>query len=458
MLMEQTIKPIETAQAGTIGLFYDRFFGQGPKSLAAGPLDISAERIRFWFGYKMLRTSNADDARDILVTHNDVCSKGVTVRPLINMLGMNLFNADGEEWSRRRRLEQGAFLKPEEPRCFNAIMQSLAISRARWEANPEKTLEIYQELKNNSIRLSLATLLGLHVDTEESEPLIELLDHTIGVMWDVMGDRLIRGDFLPMSVPTSNHRRYRAAAAQASAALLPLLRRRKEELGEQKDLLSMLIRSQAEAKMTDEDIIGELFNYYIASYGANAGVMTWTLMFLLQNPSIMDRVVEEILANLSPKEELTLAALDRLSYLSQVIMESMRLRPAAYVILRYADKDFELRGEPIERGTVMFVATYKMHRNPRYWQRPEEFFPEHFSPEAVAERHKYAFLPFGAGGRQCPSRGFNMLEIKTVLADMLRRYEITYDVSKPFPEEAFDLAITPKSGLHVQLRPRKSKE
>ena len=58
----------------------------------------------------------------------------------------------------------------------------------------------------------------------------------------------------------------------------------------------------------------------------------------------------------------------------------------------------------IPEGAIIVLCSYGVHRNPDYWERPNEFYPEHFLPEAVAKRPKYSFVPFSAGPRKCPGK------------------------------------------------------
>lgn len=63
----------------------------------------------------------------------------------------------------------------------------------------------------------------------------------------------------------------------------------------------------------------------------------------------------------------------------------------------------------IPGGAALFISIYSLHMDPQYWENPEHFYPEHFSQDAIRERHCYAYLPFSAGPRGCIGRCWNLL-------------------------------------------------
>ena len=91
----------------------------------------------------------------------------------------------------------------------------------------------------------------------------------------------------------------------------------------------------------------------------------------------------------------------RLPYLRMVLEEAMRLYPPVTRIDRVAAADDELCGHHIRKGDMVSIWPWVVHRHTRLWDRPDLFDPEHFSPEAKAGRHRFQYIPFGAGTRVC---------------------------------------------------------
>jgi cytochrome P450 len=135
-----------------------------------------------------------------------------------------------------------------------------------------------------------------------------------------------------------------------------------------------------------------------------------------------------------------------MTLLERVIEESMRLLPPVWGFERQALERDEVLGQPIEKGHIIGVSTWTLHRMPQYWGNPEGFDPDRFLPERKKERPRFAYLPFGAGPRICIGAGFAMLEAKAILAVLLRRFR--FEVVSGYRLEPEPLVtLRPKGGI-----------
>jgi cytochrome P450 len=114
--------------------------------------------------------------------------------------------------------------------------------------------------------------------------------------------------------------------------------------------------------------------------------------------------------------------MEALPYLTGVIKESLRLYPAAPAVGRTPDTDVEMGEYLIPAGTDVLVCPGVVHRHPDHWEDPDRFDPDRFRPEREAERHRYAWFPFGGGPRACIGRHLTMLESVLTLAVLLQNY------------------------------------
>jgi cytochrome P450 len=142
----------------------------------------------------------------------------------------------------------------------------------------------------------------------------------------------------------------------------------------------------------------------------------------------------------------------------QVLKEAMRLFPPVPVIFREAINEIDLgHGHIIPAGTNIFVSAYHTHRDPRHFPDPETFDPDRFSPQNSAGRHTYSYIPFGLGRRICVGQVFAVMEAKTILSTVLRRYCITkIEEGIKGLEETLKMsfAMSPANGIRVKLLPR----
>jgi cytochrome P450 len=105
-----------------------------------------------------------------------------------------------------------------------------------------------------------------------------------------------------------------------------------------------------------------------------------------------------------------------LEYLDAVISETLRIFPPATALERSASEDIVLGSEQIKvnKGDIIHVPVYALHRDPENFPEPESFKPERFLAENRSH-HPYSYLPFGAGPRNCVARRLALMEAKLAL-------------------------------------------
>lgn len=121
------------------------------------------------------------------------------------------------------------------------------------------------------------------------------------------------------------------------------------------------------------------------------------------HPNIQERVFAELQSVRSLHDtEVTFNAISQLPYMEMVIKEVMRLFPIGPLIARNCLADTKISKCTIPGGTFVIMSIHNLHRNPAYWgEHSNDFDPDNFLPERIAERHTYAYLPFSGGTRNC---------------------------------------------------------
>jgi cytochrome P450 len=140
-------------------------------------------------------------------------------------------------------------------------------------------------------------------------------------------------------------------------------------------------------------------------------------------------------------------------YARMVIEEAMRLFPPAWGFSRQALGPDRIGGFPLPAGWLVFVIPYVMHRHPAYWDEPERFDPTRFTPERVAARPKFVYLPFGAGPRQCIGNQFAMMEAHLIVATLAQRYRLHLVPGhqvEPWPL----ITLRPRHGMRMRVERR----
>jgi cytochrome P450 len=192
------------------------------------------------------------------------------------------------------------------------------------------------------------------------------------------------------------------------------------------DLLSMLLAardSETGSDMSDKQLRDEILTIFAAGHETTATALSWIWYLLAQHPEAEARLHHELDSVLGGRTP-TYADLSRLTWTRMVIEEAMRLYPPVHTIARTALGEDRIGGVRVPAGAILTISIYVTHRNPTLWPQPERFEPERFAPAAVAQRHRFAYLPFGGGPRICIGNGFAMAEAQVIVATIAQRYRV----------------------------------
>jgi cytochrome P450 len=131
----------------------------------------------------------------------------------------------------------------------------------------------------------------------------------------------------------------------------------------------------------------------------------------------------------------------------------MRLYPPAWSIGREAIEECEIGGYRLPAGTQVYMIQWTMHRNPRYFEDPEEFRPERWTEEFEKRLPRFAYFPFGGGPRLCIGNSFALMEAVLILATIAQRFKLTLAPAQtitPWPS----VTLRPKTGIRMTLKGR----
>ncbi|XP_076919605.1 demethylepipodophyllotoxin synthase-like [Bidens hawaiensis] len=192
-----------------------------------------------------------------------------------------------------------------------------------------------------------------------------------------------------------------------------------------------------------------------------AVTLTWALSSLLNNPSTMKIVQDEIDEHVGRERLVEQSDTKKLVYLQAVIKETLRLHPPGPLSLPHESmEDCVVSGYNILKGTRLLVNLWKLHRDPNVWSNPYDFQPERFltsQKNIDIKGNHFELLPFSSGRRMCPGVFFALEALPLTLASVLQQFMITKTTEEPIDmTEGMGLISSKATPLEVLIAPRLS--
>lgn len=326
----------------------------------------------------------------------------------------------------------------------------------KWErVNPGEAVDVTADMT----RLTLDTIalcgFGYRFNSFYREDNHPFVDAMLGVLTESQK----RARLLPFMIRARRgaERRYARDIDLMQGTVSAILADRKRRDDPGHDLLAhMLTGTDKQGRpLPDHNIVAQCITFLVAGHETTSGLLSFTISYLLKNPDVVARAqaeVDEVLGT-DPLAEPTSGQIGRLTYVTQILEETLRLWPTAPAFTRQPFVDDTVGGWPMAAGTAIIALTPMLHRLPEVWgDDAEEFNPDHFAPERRDALPPNAFKPFGSGQRACIGRQFALQEAVLVLGMLLQRFEF---VDHLHYQLKIKEALTLKPlGLTIQLRPR----
>ena len=204
--------------------------------------------------------------------------------------------------------------------------------------------------------------------------------------------------------------------------------------------------------MSDKQLRDECLTIFLAGQETTALALSWTWYLLGQNSDAAKRVYAEVDSVLQGRMP-TMDDLPQLKETESMVLESMRLYPPAFIVGREALVDTEVAGYPCPRGTTILMPETVVHRDPRFFERPDDFVPERWRNDFEKRLPHCAYFPFGAGPRICIGNTFAMMEMTLALAMIAQRFQFTLDPGQNITM-GVQFTLRPKPGVMTTLTPR----
>lgn len=216
------------------------------------------------------------------------------------------------------------------------------------------------------------------------------------------------------------------------------------------DLLTRLLSARDEdgAAMSDRQVRDEVLTLFVAGHETTATGLAWTLYYACKKLEVYAAMEREVDA---AGEHLDASTLPKLDLCLRAFREALRIAPPVYMFGRDSREPVTIGGYDMPTRTNVMVAPFAIHHSSRFWDNPEAFDPDRFLPKNEETRHRYSYLPFGAGPRICLGNHFAYMEAQLALAVLLRNFRFTLlDDDEPEP----GATLRPKHGIRMRVHRR----
>ncbi len=384
----------------------------------------------------------------VLVTNNRNFIKSPILRRSSRLLGGGLLISEGDHWRRQRRLSQPAFHR-ERIAAYAATMVACAERMLDGWQDGERC-DAHAEMMRVTLDVVSRTLFGADVGAEAAE-----ISAAITVAQERFNRRL-NSLFLMLTdmLPTPGNLAFLRAADRLDRVVYAIIERRLASGEDNGDLLSMLLHARDEdgSRMTEKQVRDEVMTLFIAGHETTAVALSWTWYLLSRHSHVRDQLEAELDEQLGGRRP-TVEDVPRLRYAELVITEAMRLYPPAWSQSRETLEPCVIGGYPVARGTVLVLSQWVVHRDPRFFERPDAFEPERWADGLARRLPRFAYFPFGGGPRQCIGSTFAMMEATLLLATIAQRFRLEVPPDHqviPWPA----VTLRPKGGIPATLHQR----
>lgn len=429
------------------------------------------------YGLPCVSVASPELIHDLFVEKAKSFEKTLALRMAFYPLaGKGLFTSEGDLWRRQRKLISPLFV-PQAVRGYTkAINEVIARYLDMWrdgeiiDAGREMTritMAVVGKVLFDSDTFDDADELGAAIQvmfghlTEQGASLRLIARAMAGVQllelgklppWaDALRERAIEKMAEPLPWPTAKRRALFAAIRTLDRKVQEMIDERRRTKVERNDLLTRLLAARDDdgSVMTDRQLRDEAITLFVAGHETTATSTTWTLYFLARNPELYRRYKEEIatLGGGIPSADDAAS----LTFTTGAFKEATRIYPPAFLLDRVSIEEVQVGDYLFPRSTSFFMCPYAVHRRPHLWPDPERFDPDRFTPEAEAQRPRFAWIPFGAGPRICIGMGFAILEAQLLLAQIAQRFHFEPVESEPVGP-SFMSALRPARPILLRVK------
>jgi cytochrome P450 len=382
------------------------------------------------FGVESVLINDPAGVRHMMTTNaTNYARPAVMPRIMRPMVGRGVFLAEGGEWRRQRRTLSPPFT----PNHVNMLLAHFiaAANDLVGELEGQSSADLSDAYQMAALNAVLRALFSMP-DRAERDRVGDLVRQYVrGPGRPQIFDAFARSE-TSFAFTLGKRRAFQRRWFAAVDAIVTARRSATPATGHQ-DLLDLLLAvrdPETGASLAADEVRDQCATMIFAGYETTARLLFWASYLLTLDQAEQARLRAEVAA-FPPERVTTLDDLGHWPRLRRVLLETLRLYPPVPILVREPIEDDVVMGEPVRRGTQVYVAPWVLHRHRKHWQHPTAFMPDRFAGQSSPWTSGGAFLPFGAGPRICIGAIFALAEAQIMLATVLQHHTLSIEDKRP---------------------------
>ena len=375
-----------------------------------------------------------DQARQFSSTHG--------WNPILGLLfPRGLMLLDFEEHRLHRRALSVAFKSGPMKSYLVDLDRGIAARVRQWKQQPSE-LKVYPAMKQLTLDLAATSFLGAEIGPEVDEITRAFVDMVAAAVAPIRTPL----PFTQMGRGVAGRKRIVAYFSEQ----IPIRRAR----GGGNDLFSQLCQATHEdgALLSTQDIIDHMSFLMMAAHDTLTSSLTSFVGELAAHPEWQQQLREEVKGlGIEANDPSSIDNLEKMPLSEMAFKEALRLKPPVPSMPRRAVRDFSFRGYDVPAGTLVGVNPLFTHHMPEYWPEPDKFDPMRFSDDALRNRHRFAWVPYGGGAHMCLGLHFAYMQAKCFARHFLQNLEVSLEPGYR-PDWQMWPIPKPRDGLRVVLK------
>lgn len=376
-----------------------------------------------------------------------------TLRILRPILGEGLLISEGSAWRHQRRALAPAFT----PRAIDGLVPHIDSAVAEGmdriaEEAVQGPVDLFTSFYRLGLEIAGRAMFSVGMDEHGAELRRFIAEYSVRMGRPHLLDIITPPGWpVPLDWQRARFRRRWVGFLDRIIAARQAASPAADRSGDLLDLLSAARNPETGAPFTPAELRDQVATMILAGHETTAGTLFWAAYLLALAPELQERVAAE--ARGADLGDPTGCQSDgRLPLTRAVIDETLRLYPAAFVVVRRALGPDTVAGHPVQKSDIVIVSPWVLHRHRSLWADPDAFDPGRFLPGAPVPA-RFAYLPFGAGPRVCIGAQFALSEAVLALARLLARFRLVLNDREPVLPQAV-VTTQPDRQARFRLIPR----